>query len=196
MSDMVFDLDDLCDDFNPWSELHALKERFPGLKVTLFAIPGRCSDELLARYRDLDWVELGVHGYHHSTMECAAWTYDETVEKLREIAEFWSGSKLFKAPGWIANQAVYDALFDEGWMVADNAFHCENFGEQPIKRYVYNIPFDGISIHGHTWDCMGNGPSDWDALFDGVPSNATFRFVSEVCEPLSWVDKINKSYLT
>jgi len=81
---IVFDLDDLCDDFDPWDELHALKERIPGLKVTLFAIPSRCSDELLARYRTLDWVELGAHGYHHALQECLVWSYAETNEKLEE----------------------------------------------------------------------------------------------------------------
>ena len=131
--DTVFDLDDLCDEFNPWNELHALKERFPHLKVTLFAIPSRCSDELLARYRSLDWVELGVHGYHHSSYECGVWGYEETVEKLNELQELgWQ--KLFKAPGWIANYKVYDALLDCGWSVADNIEKYEMWGDSNPPR--------------------------------------------------------------
>ena len=84
---VVFSLDDLCDEFDPWEPLHALKEKYPGLRVTLFAIPARCSDGLLARYRALDWVELGVHGYHHALRECLVWGFEETMEKLEELVK-------------------------------------------------------------------------------------------------------------
>ena len=79
MSVTVFDLDDLCDEYDPYDDLIRLRQDYPDLRVTLFAIPGRCSDELLARYRALDWVELGVHGYYHSLGGVPAWGYDETV---------------------------------------------------------------------------------------------------------------------
>jgi hypothetical protein len=178
MSVTVFDLDDLCDEFDPWDELHALKERFPHLKVTLFAIPSRCSDELLARYRALDWVELGVHGYHHSAMECGVWGYDETVEKLTELEELgWN--KLFKPPTWQINEEVYSALVDSDWMIADHAAFAWSSRRLPVKRYTYNLPNKGIvSIHGHTWDTCNNGPSVWSQMnFDGEMS-----FVSEVVD--------------
>ena len=82
---VVFELDDLCDGMDPYNDLLHVKNQYPGLRVTMFAIPSRCSDELLARYRALDWVELGVHGYHHAAQECIVWGYEESIEKLAEM---------------------------------------------------------------------------------------------------------------
>jgi FkbM family methyltransferase len=190
MSATVFDLDDLCDAMDPWDELHALKEQFPNLKVTLFAVPGRCSQGLLERYSQVPWVELAVHGYHHSSMECAAWGYDEAAAKLAEIAEFWPGARLFKAPGWMASEEVYAALLDGGWMVADNMEQVMNWGNTELNRYVYNAVNRFESIHGHTWNVCGNGPRDWPAMFADVPRETEFAFVSEVCEHRSvWANR-------
>lgn len=177
---IVFDLDDLCDDFDPFSELCSLKNRFPKLKVTLFAIPGRCSRELLDLYAGLDWVELAAHGYHHSSMECAIWGHREAADKLSEIAEKMPVSKLFKAPGWVGNPAVAKALKDGGWSLAHHAGHDE-WGDDLPPVYVYNDDtFMVTAIHGHTWDSCGNGPSAWEEMFAGVDADADFAFVSEV----------------
>lgn len=176
---VVFDLDDLCDDFDPWGELHALKERYPNLKVTLFAIPGRCSRELLERYRQVPWVEIGVHGYHHSSRECAIWGYQETVEKLAELEE-QGWARLFKAPGWVGNPEIARALKDRGWSLAHHAGH-EEWGTDLPPVYVYNDEsFCVTAVHGHTWESCGNGPSAWERLFAEVPEDAQFAFVSEV----------------
>ena len=181
---LVFDLDDLCDEYDPYEELVALKERFPGLKVTLFAIPGRCSPELLERYRQVPWVELAVHGYHHAAQECLVWGYDEAKEKLAELAEAgWT--RVFRAPNWQLNEQVYEALLDGDWVVADHAAYAWPSGKLPMKRYTYNLP--GVrGIHGHTWDVSGNGPSDWPEMFAGVPVEAQFQFVSEAARVLPW----------
>jgi SAM-dependent methyltransferase len=187
---IVFDLDDLCDDFDPWFELEALKERFPGLKVTLFAIPSRCSPGLLEKYGELEWVELGVHGYHHSSMECATWGSEETLSKLEELEEWWPGVKLFKAPGWIKNKHVDRALEKRGWSLADHIGHIEEWEAPRLRRYVYNGS-DGItSIHGHTWDCSGNGPSDWAEMFRDIPDDSLFEFVSEHCTDFGDYDEV------
>lgn len=186
MSAMVFDLDDLCDEFDPWEELHALKEKFPNLKVTLFAIPARCSDDLLARYRALDWVELGVHGYHHSSQECLVWSYEETNSKLEELEKLGWG-KVFKAPGWQLNEQAYAALFDRGWVVSDHASYAWPSMDLPLKRFTYNLPGnDAVPLHGHTWDTCGNGPSAWESMFAEIDPQVTFAFVSEVASELAW----------
>lgn len=185
----VFDLDDLCDDFDPWDELHALKKRHPNLKVTLFAIPYRCSDELLARYRALDWVELGVHGYHHSSYECAVWGYEETIARLTEIEEWWTGARLFKAPGWVGNKELYRALEDLGWLVATHKDHEIDWNVCAAKMYTYNKRSDIVPIHGHTWDCLDNGPSNWDTMFEKATEE--FRFVSDVCRSTSYLEELD-----
>lgn len=176
---MVFDLDDLCDDFDPWQQLMDLKRRYPEFRCTLFAIPGRCSEKLLEKYLALDWVELGVHGYHHSTRECAAWGYEEAKRKLEELSEVWPGPRLFKAPGWSHNEDVCRALMEGGWMVADHVHHRWRWGTADMPRYCYNAPDHEFEVyHGHTWETSGNGPSDWMAKdFSNVRE---WKWVSEV----------------
>ena len=105
----VFDVDDLCDDFDPMADLKFLKEHFPALKVTVFAIPSRCSDELLRTYREVPWIEVAVHGYHHASMECATWSKEEADSKLQEL-ENRGWAKIFKAPGWMASPPLREAL--------------------------------------------------------------------------------------
>lgn len=179
---VVFDLDDLCPEFDPWEELHALKKRFPGLRVTLFCIPSRCNPSFLDKYRDLDWVSLGVHGYHHSSMECATWSGEETRSKLSEADTIIQGDRVFKAPGWAGNPEVYDTLKDMEWGAATHIEHQFDWADSSSATYCYNHPRnDGfVPIHGHTWDCMGNGPSDWDQMFEAVPEDAEFLFVKDV----------------
>ena len=175
----VVDFDDLCDEFDPWEALHALKEKYPRFKCTLFAIPSRCSPELLAKYRALDWVELGVHGYHHSSSECLVWGFEETNAKLEEL-EGLGWDKLFKAPGWQMNVEVYRALGNRGWMVADHMTFAYRSERQLINRYTHNLPAN-MGYHGHTWDTSGNGPDDWD-----IEDRADYAFVSEACKELDW----------
>ena len=175
----VVDFDDLCDEFDPWEELLALREKYPRFKCTLFAIPSRCSDELLARYRALDWVELGVHGYHHSSRECSVWGYEETLSKLEEL-EGLGWDKLFKAPGWQTNDELYKALSNRDWAVADHMTYAYRSERLLINRYTYNMP-GNMGYHGHTWETSGNGPSMW-----AIEDRADYAFVSEACKEVDW----------
>ena len=120
-----------------------------------------------------------MHGYHHAPMECATWGYEESKDRLAEIASWWPGEKLFKAPGWVGNPELYRALCDGGWKVADNGLQAAGFGDAPVERYIYNLEEGVVAVHGHTWDCMGNGPSDWAEQFDMIGPDAQFCFVSE-----------------
>ena len=186
MSAMVFELDDLCDEYDPYDELVRLRQDYPNLRVTLFAIPGRCSPELLARYKALDWVELGVHGYYHSSCECIVWGFDEACEKLSEL-EALGWTKLFKAPGWQINEEVYKAIHFMGWAIADHATFAWTSKDLPILRYTYNLPGNGVqSYHGHTWETNNNGPSKWS-----LPNDVKFEFVSSVLKKVTWGDVID-----
>lgn len=184
---VVFDIDDLCDDFDPLRDLDDLKKRLPNLKVTVFAIPSRCSAELLEDYRSRKWIEIGVHGYHHSSMECATWTYEEARSKLEEL-EHLGWAKIFKAPGWQMSPGLYEALHELDWLVAEHAAYSAPLsGTIDLRRYCYNLPDPDIrAVHGHTWNTMRNGPDDWDQLFDGIGREVEFYFVSEVAERWSW----------
>jgi hypothetical protein len=183
----VFDIDDLCDDFDPIDELIELKERFPKLKVTAFAIPSRCDEDLVKDYRAIPWIELAVHGYHHSSMECATWSKEEAASKLEEL-ENLGWAKVFKAPGWQMSPGLYEALAERRWTLAEHAAYsapvCETL---ELRRYCYNLPRVGVeSIHGHTWDTSRNGPKDWEDMFFHVPVDVEFAFVSEVALEWAW----------
>lgn len=180
MPPIVFDLDDLSKQWDPYDELIEMKRKYPNLKVTIFAIPGGLTTEMLAKYAALDWVELAVHGYHHSSVEAAVWSADEAKWRMEEILEWWPGVRGFKAPGWTMSKEAYRYFDDNGWWLADHADHSERWEDSTAPRYVYNDRDDVKPIHGHTWDCCGNGPSDWDEMFKDVQPSDEFAFVSEV----------------
>ncbi len=186
MKPVVFELDDLCDNRDPWMYLTDLKDQIPDLRVTLFAIPGRCSRELLDKYIAEDWIELAVHGFYHSTYECFDWSPEEAESKILEALDWFRTTPEksgFKAPGWIANGPTYQALQKLGMWVADHSEHDKMWEGFPIsRRYLYNRTGDVNSVHGHTWNTCGNGP-DWfvDELLD-KHKDSEFITISEFFE--------------
>lgn len=177
----VFELDDLSDRNDPYDKLLAVKQVRPDLKATLFAVPMLCSDALLEKYGELSWVQLALHGYHHSSYECAVWTKGEAVAKIQEGLDRGCFVKGFKAPGWVAHQEVYKALAELELWSADHAEHIQNWKTSPLHRYVYNSPpFGVVPIHGHTWETCGNGPEWWGPTVTNLPEGVSFEFVSEV----------------
>src|SRR3990172_6859157 len=105
----LLDFDDLCDSNDPYDTLLVLKDRDSGFKVTLFAIPTRCSDAMLQKYATIrDWCALAVHGWRHARHECLGWTKEETEDKLGRAFSIYPGFvKLFKAPNWEIELEVY-----------------------------------------------------------------------------------------
>jgi len=176
---VVFDLDDLCDRWDPWGELTSLKARVPGLKVTIFAIPALCSKELLEKYSKEDWIELAIHGYHHSTQEASVWLYDEAKPKMEGALSTGYFVNGFKAPGWKTNREVLRAAKDLGLWTAEHPGEAPVWGPHDLPRYVIGMNDKVEPRHGHTWDTMGNGPSVWSRWFTGKDE---FKFVSEVVE--------------
>ena len=163
MSDrpVVMDFDDLCDSNNPLTTLELMKTRDSGFKVTLFAIPTRCSDWLLRDYeRHRDWIELGVHGWRHARHECLAWTSEETEDKLtRSLTIYPHFARVFKAPNWEICDEVYAGCKAAGFAVAD---HIRNIEIMPhdMPNYVYNMRLRNdkyARMHGHIQDWAGTG---------------------------------------
>lgn len=161
MKTAVLDMDDLCDTNDPFETLQLLKTRDPGFKITLFAIPTRCSDKLLERYdNNSAWIELGVHGWRHARHECLAWTSEETVDKLfRARTVYHNFAKIFKAPNWEICDEVYAGCKQAGFAVAD---HIRNIEILPpgTPNYIYNMRLRKdrfIRLHGHIQDWAGTG---------------------------------------
>lgn len=170
---MVFDFDDFHEENHKLDRLHELKKINPDFKVTLFAVPGKCSPEFLNSLPD--WMELAVHGWLHPTpYEAQDWSKDWTHNVLdRQIIRdyFVTG---FKAPGWQISDGTYEALLERGWWVADQ--HLED-ARRPASLPVY-LYEDG-HWHGHIQDWGSNGIDEtWDALSAAVRDAESFEFAS------------------
>lgn len=184
----IIDFDDLCDGNDPLSHLMVLKDRDGGFKVTLFAIPTRCSDTLLAAYdKHRDWIELAVHGWRHSRHECLAWTSEETVDKLNRALSIYQFAKVFKAPNWELCDENYIGLKQSGFIVAD---HIRNIEILPGKQshYIYNMRLRNDKfnrLHGHIQPWAGTGLTENVTNGTGVNANyvlpvgTSYGFVSE-----------------
>lgn len=181
---VCMDFDDLTDDNDRLDILLCLKERDPGFKVTLFAIPARCSDKLLASYdQHAEWIQLGIHGWRHARHECLAWTSEETVEKIDMARHIYPAfAQIFKAPNWETCDELYDGLKQRGIAVAD---HIRNIAIMPenMPHYIYNIKLrdDHLRrIHGHIQPTAYDKGLEGDyELWSKPPVGSTYIWATE-----------------
>jgi hypothetical protein len=186
---VILDFDDLADGNDPYETLQLLKTRDAGFKVTLFAIPTRCSNSLLARYEKIaDWCQLGIHGWRHARHECLAWTSEETQDKLLKAKSIYSGFvPLFKAPNWEICDEVYAGCDTMDVAVAD---HIRNIEIMPagIAHYIYNIRLRNDTftrMHGHIQPWAGTGLTEGVENGNAVnpkyllPIGTPYAFVAE-----------------
>ncbi len=184
MDEVVFDLDDESDELSAIPKLLELKERFPKLKVTLFAIPSKCSEEHLKKLEQYDWIKVGLHGWLHDTehgraTECNHWTYEEACEKIdmgeAKLKLASNFTKVFRPPGWNINWETYKALAERGYIVADHLSH-DLYLEQGGARYTTG---NLAEVHGHTWECNGNGISELSTTKCNFGPDTEFYFIDE-----------------
>lgn len=187
----ILDFDDLTDTNDPYDTLAKLHERDEGFKVTLFAIPTRLSDGLLAKYDSArDWISLGVHGWRHARHECLGWTSEETQDKLNKARTIYSNfAPIFKAPNWEIDVETYAGCKAAGFAVAD---HLRNIEILPVNQphYIYNMrlrndPF--TRLHGHIQPWAGTGLTE-NPNADGInplyvlPVGTEYGFCTEAVE--------------
>lgn len=185
----ILDFDDLCDANDPLDALLRLKERDPGFKVTLFAIPTRCGDQLLGSYdQHRDWIQLGVHGWRHARHECLGWTSEETQDKLERAVAIYPGfARIFKAPNWEIDLETYAGCRSARFAVADHIRNIEIM-PQTQPHYIYNIRLRGdrhLRLHGHIQDWAGTGLTEGTTNEIGInaryalPIGTGYTFASE-----------------
>lgn len=174
---MIVDVDDHYPENNAMPWMYRLKEINPAFKATLFAVPGRGSDEFWENHPD--WIELAVHGWRHETVdECIDWTEDRMdLHIMGKPGRFVKG---WKSPGWQTSDGVYRALVEWDWWVADQ--HLEDRRRPPgLPTYFYEDEDD--RIHLHVQDVCGNGLNEsWDWLVERVASATEFKFCSEALD--------------
>jgi len=181
---VVMDFDDLCDGNEDLETLCRLKERDPNFKVTLFAIPTKCSDSLLTKYSmECEWIQLGIHGWRHARYECLAWTSEETEEKLALAKEIYPHfAPVFKAPNWEFCDEVYAGCKNAGIAVAD---HYRNIIIMPADtpHYIYNLKLrdDKLTrLHGHIQPYANTGLAEAYETWASPRVGSDYKFVSEV----------------
>jgi hypothetical protein len=187
----VLDFDDLCDTNDPYDSLCRLKDRDEGFKVTLFAIPTRCSDDLLKKYeRDKEWISLGIHGWRHARHECLAWTSEETMEKLSMARAQYDFAPVFKAPNWETCDEVYEGCQRSGVAVADHVRNIEIIpAGQQVYIYNHRLRKDTLKrLHGHIQPWAGTGLTE-NADDTGInpayllPVGTEYAWVTDVTTP-------------
>lgn len=197
----IMESDDTEDHFdrNGLNYLFYWKAKYPRFKISLFTIPGKTSREMVALLEKLDWIELLVHGFTHSSnFECFDWDYEKTIELMTPLTHY---KKIFKAPGWTITpdlcgyparedqliskdkQAVYKALDDMNFVVTDR--HYNKPRRLEYGRYIC-VDCNPDIIHMHTWPMpQGAEPNGYPQVeVNGTPwdHETQFYFMSEAYE--------------
>lgn len=179
----VLDLDDAYPGNDRMDLLRDLKRQVPGLKVTLFAIPGRCTQEWIAEMRALDWVEIVPHGWMHKTnRECEKWDWMACYMALERYELLGFTVHGFKAPGWQISDGCYAELAARGYWVADQPY---NNHRRPagLRTYLLGEPPPGVrQIHGHVGHLNGHNANELQYLVPEILEcrDMEWKFVSEV----------------
>lgn len=171
----VVDFDDFHETNNKLERLWALREINPAFKCTVFAVPGLGTDEFWASVPR--WIELAAHGWlHPHPRECEHWEREQIEEVLdsdvvrRHFVAGW------KSPGWQTSPAVYRALTERDWWIADQRL-ADHLRPEGLRCYLHE---DGDNWHGHIQDWGSNGIDEtWDELRRFVERQRQFRFASE-----------------
>lgn len=179
---ICMDFDDLCDATVGKLDLIAkLKTAMPNLKLTLFAIPARCSPTTIACARSLGpWVSLGMHGWRHTLGECWSWTSEDALARMQAARDMGIDGGVFRAPRWLIDAETYMAAKEMDWVIAD---HKDNrILGTGARTYTYNQPLRNpkwTRVHGHLPNVSGNGIEDHfqDFIF---PPTSTFLHITEI----------------
>lgn len=196
LPNVIFDLDDFAEqpERNCMKELLFLKEKFPDFKVTLFAIPFYDDKNQSTYFNGIkdkygEWIQLAVHGWNHSSnFEFKETDYMQAQFLIDDAYKMGCFVKGFKAPGWQISRSTYFALRKLGFWVADHKVSAytepgvPNKLRRPRGLKVYEIDHPWM-IHGHTWNCVGNGIQElierWEK--EGYPfdQRSKFHFIDD-----------------
>lgn len=181
---VILDLDDAFEGNDRMAMLRQIRSEVPGLRVTLFAIPGRCSPSWVnAMHREADWVDIVPHGWtHHSNRECTNWTQDQCKRALDDAEARGFRTRGFKAPGWQISDGCYVEFVRRGYWVADQPY---NNARRPatLRTYLLEEPPDGVvQIHGHVGHLNGYNANELEYLVSKILQyrDSEFGFVRDV----------------
>lgn len=200
---VVLDFDDFRENENALDLLFRMRANWPKFKVNLYTIPMQCSRAFLNEVSRLDWVEMHVHGWEHTKLECRDWKEHQAANFMKTALEWKNcdGKNVFangfKAPGWGLNQATVNALRSMNTIVGlnnDTGAYQDVTIPPDMKAYYPNGTkvtldhpcWDWVREHGHlnVLDCTNDLRLTFHHLKDKLPQDAKFYFITEVIEEL------------
>ena len=193
----IVDFDDFSENYNSLDYLYQLKAKRPNFKVTLFVPPMKSSLPFLREVSSIKWIEMAIHGWEHTPIECTTWSRTEADQYIRTALDWGVFVKGFKAPQWAITKDVYDVCRENDIWVADNSHRgSAECKEIPRENKIYLTNGDDIvpgtkcngsneynRIHGHIswWPGLDN---DIRLLFhyiiDVTQEDTNFFFISEI----------------
>ena len=184
------DFDDYCDaTVDTLEVLRDLREHHSTFKVTLFAIPKRCSPFTIASARALyPWLQLAPHGWRHTRGECLGWTDEEAHAKLVAARDMGIDAPIFRAPGWLIDGDTYTACSTLDYAIASHSTY--RIPHTGVREYVYNLRTPSTrqlrAIHGHLTPVAGNHIRDM--LTDGrltFATDSTFTHLPDIASVIT-----------
>jgi hypothetical protein len=180
---VTFDVDDFCDTYDCLAEMDTLRAAYPQFRATLFTVPARTSDQLLAFAAARPWLELGVHGStHEPNEELRSLTPMQLHRALRAVGPQYA--KVFRPPGWYIAPAHVSVLSSLGYAVALHTRDVPVLG--PLCKHGFYACDDRPHWHGHTHNVCNNWlKAALPGLLKQWPREQTFCTVTEsvLCLP-------------
>lgn len=198
----VLDLDDFSVLRSRMDLLEQLHDHYPKFKISLFTIVADVQyektdlrlmrEEVLKRiHKNLDWMQFIPHGLTHMPEEflrCDRETMEMYLDNIE--SEFdklgLPMTKGFKAPFWLWNQDVVDALDDRGWFGGVDPNQPRMLRTKKYYEYTDSIDTDFLKstnnpllLHGHMTPPSRN---DLDSCFlnlTRLPINTEWCFVTD-----------------
>lgn len=169
MKTVVMDMDDFyIDPANGMNWLFYLKAKYPTFKVTLFTIPLRSTVSWLREVKQLDWIELAVHGFQHDEEETFNLSAAQMNMYLDAIEETNLYTKGFKGANWKVSEELIAILKQRGYWLAVKEKIVDQIPQWPLT--------DERAIHGHIWMMETHNKEGILEFKD----ETDFRFISEV----------------
>lgn len=202
---LVLEFDDLhwLEPENCISSIQELVKRHPNIKLNFFTVPFLRDNSILTHkefYKEIhkytENVNLGYHGFNHSTLEFKDLSLWEAYSRLKMASlllyEFAGAQtmKIFRGPHWGINAEVINALKQLNFTHIYNHEDYKHLEVPGIKFVYYNWNLkdeykdegDLVIAHGHTHATCQNGI---DENIDKISN-----FIEKYKPKFLWADEV------
>lgn len=189
---IVLDLDDFSDEVTCERELIKLCDYFDDFKINMFAVPFKTSVSTMERMSEYG-CRYYPHGFNHSYLEMDNMSYEDVRLNLKVVNYFRDAGyygNVFKAPYWRYSKESFEALHDNGYVVAVSREQVLR-PRTGIDVYEYDFELDeewadsGLEIlrlHGHCTPYRNSLDLWYNELILKLPKHTKFITIEEYLE--------------